>query len=86
VIDRTERTLAKNSTQLTRYSTFTTFIFCAIAALINATPAHALVGAIPGEANVQPSGTSSYTIPIRVTPGITGLQPQDIKNMSSPAA
>ncbi|VAW82531.1 hypothetical protein MNBD_GAMMA13-1237, partial [hydrothermal vent metagenome] len=42
-------------------------------ALINATPAHALVGAIPGEANVQPSGTSSYTIPIRVTPGITGL-------------
>ncbi len=81
----TERILSNNTDKLSAPSILSTVILFVIFALTSATPAYSTVGAVPGEANVQPSGTSSYTIPIRVAPGITGLQPELAVQYSSGA-
>ncbi|RMH21272.1 MAG: hypothetical protein D6698_03015, partial [Gammaproteobacteria bacterium] len=44
--------------------------------------AQAAVGSLPGEANVS-NGAASYTVPIEVTPGIGGMQPDLALNYNS---
>src|SRR3569833_151118 len=43
--------------------------------LLVANATFAVVGSIPGEIAVAPSGAATYTIPIQEPPGIAGMQP-----------
>src|SRR3569832_1307645 len=43
--------------------------------LLVANATFAVVGSIPGEIAVAPSGAATYTNPIQVPPGIAGMQP-----------
>lgn len=46
---------------------------------------HNAVGSIPGEFSVSPSGASTYSIPVELPPGISGMAPQLSLDYSSQA-